>query len=237
MKNFILYLLVFALFGGSNAWAQTRIHSLPYTITVSDSYDIDTNLISTGSGIIVRVSNVTINLNGHAIIGSGTGIGLDIGSSSNVEVRNGTITNFNTGILNDEAPLGTRVIDMRVTNNVGVGIQLDIGGIIRESVISGNGGGIDALECVIQGNSVFNNVANGISAYTSTILDNNVTTNGKFGIHASHSTVKNNIVKGNGMGGIGLIQHCLVDGNTAVVNTDFDISECSTCAFGVNYEP
>jgi hypothetical protein len=45
----------------------TLISSLPYVISASGNYYLDSDLTSTGIGIAVKASNVDINLNGHAI--------------------------------------------------------------------------------------------------------------------------------------------------------------------------
>jgi hypothetical protein len=80
----------------------TTITSLPYEITTRGYYTINTNLTSSGHGIVVKANNVTIDLKGYTIEGSGTGsyYGIYINGRNNVEIRNGTIRNFgSTGHL------------------------------------------------------------------------------------------------------------------------------------------
>ena len=50
---------------------RTPISSLPYTISDSGSYYVTGNLISTESGIIIDANDVTIDLAGFALKGSG----------------------------------------------------------------------------------------------------------------------------------------------------------------------
>lgn len=78
------------------AETRTPISSLPYTITASGSYFLTQNLsVTTGSGISVNASNVTIDLNGFTISStanpnSGAGILGQVGQRG-VVVRNGGI--------------------------------------------------------------------------------------------------------------------------------------------------
>jgi len=233
-------LLSFAvlLICASVSFAQTRIHNLPYTITSSDSYDIDTDLTSTGNGIIVQADNVTIDLKGHTIKGSGSGIGVNVGSSNAVEIRNGTITYFATGISTGEGTASTKVSDMRVIGNTGTAVIVDLGSIVENTLISGNGGsGINALGALIRNNSIYNNDGDGIYAQQSVILNNMVDSSGGYGIRTNYSTVKNNYVQSSSSGGFFLQGYSLVDGNTAFSNSSYNMSSCSTCSFGTNVAP
>ena len=51
---------------------RTPISSLPYTINESGSYYVTGNLSSTGSGIIIESSGVTVDLMGFSLTGDGT---------------------------------------------------------------------------------------------------------------------------------------------------------------------
>ena len=50
---------------------RTPISSLPYTITESGSYYVTGNLSSTGHGIIIESSGVTVDLMGFSLTGDG----------------------------------------------------------------------------------------------------------------------------------------------------------------------
>jgi hypothetical protein len=97
----------------------TKIASLPYTINANAPgyYYLTGNLTSTGGhGITVNASNVTIDLMGFVLSGPANNnyIGVFI-SGNNVEVRNGTITGWNTGI--SSASSGSRAIGVRAVGN------------------------------------------------------------------------------------------------------------------------
>lgn len=72
------------------------------TITESGSYILlrDIALGQPGSAIVIAADNVSLNLNGHALVGPGNkqGIGIDIAGVNSISVHNGTIAGFGTGI-------------------------------------------------------------------------------------------------------------------------------------------
>jgi hypothetical protein len=86
------------------------ISSLPLTIDESGSYYLDQNMRHSSrytDAIEVNADDVTIDLRGHSLIGrsssSGTSNGIYMNGRKNVEIRNGTITNFgNNGILEED---------------------------------------------------------------------------------------------------------------------------------------
>jgi len=79
------------------AGVGTQITAVPYTITAPGFYYLGGNL---SGRIYVHSSNVTLDLMGFTISGSGVGSGTGISISGttsgleNVEIRNGTIRNF-----------------------------------------------------------------------------------------------------------------------------------------------
>ena len=114
------------------------IMELPYTITESGSYCLIKNLTHTDrytNAITVDANNVTIDLGGFSIIGPTTSFndtcsGIYMDMRHNVEIRNGTITNFPyVGIFADitgeagEAS-GCRIISVRITSIGAEGIIL-----------------------------------------------------------------------------------------------------------------
>ena len=76
--------------------ARTIISALPYTITASGSYYLTGNLTATGSGagITVSADNVTIDLNGFALIAGGSGTAYILNSSNNTY---GAFVDMHTG--------------------------------------------------------------------------------------------------------------------------------------------
>ncbi len=131
-------LIAAALLGTAAARAQTVITSLPYTITGSGLYVLNSNLSSpatSGNLITVNVSNVTIDFQNHFISGpvgntSQTTYGIYAYEQSNLTIKNGTIAHCFAGISidgNDEGDtnsLDHQIDNMRVTHCSSYGIYL-----------------------------------------------------------------------------------------------------------------
>jgi len=83
----------------------TKITSLPYTINEPGFYYLGKNLTTTGDGIYVNASDVTIDLMGFKLQGPGTfstARGISFGNDvRNVEIRNGTLRSWHYAIGKD----------------------------------------------------------------------------------------------------------------------------------------
>lgn len=196
-----------------------------YSISQSGSYYLTGDRYSSTSGIYVGADNVTIDLMGYTLTGSVSGgdYGIVISTGySNVEISNGTITNFTTGIYaGSYAGQNHRVIKVRVCNNAAAGINLNGSScLVKDCSSVGNGGssgnwtyGIrTGSGSVIEGNTVNNNGANnsthvyGIMAAQSctirgnTVYNNAASANGNcFGIYGDAACIiKDNAVFENG---------------------------------------
>ena len=80
---------------------RTPISSVPFTITQPGSYYLTGNLVSTGMGIHVESSRVTVDLMGFSLTGSGKEYGVWVGAPTplqDVVVRNGAIRGFTDGV-------------------------------------------------------------------------------------------------------------------------------------------
>ena len=206
----------------------TVITSLPYVITKKGYYTIKSNLKSSGNGIVINADNVTIDLKGYTISGSGTAVyyGFFMDGRSNVEIRNGTVRNFDNGIYEKSASGNAhRIVNIRVFASPDNNIYLSGSNNLIEGCTSSFSGGV------------------GISAGNGSLLINNIANNnGQSGIEAgSGSTIKNNTAYNNLWWGIYLGGYNLVDGNTAYNNDQAggraNISTCVTCTFGTNSAP
>ncbi len=159
----------------------------PVTLSRSGSYILTSNLIigNNTTGIFVRADNVTIDLNGFAIIGPGfSGIGRGVEaeivlnriSFSNTTVVNGTIEGVgNTGVrLADTA----RVENVRVTGAGLAGIDVSSGSTVTGNTVVDNGDfGISAGSgSMVNGNTVSGNGQQGLLLGTSSGYGNNVLT-------------------------------------------------------------
>ncbi|MBN2138748.1 MAG: right-handed parallel beta-helix repeat-containing protein [Sedimentisphaerales bacterium] len=156
----------------------------PFVITESGSYYLTGNRAAKAHGIIVEVDNVTIDLMGHCLTGSGAGSndGVHINEGlHNVTVRNGTINDFsNCGILAEPNNVGHSIIDIRASSNNGSGIYL--GGTTH----------------VIKGCGTGNNEDKGIyTEKSSRISDCTATSNGNDGISADEGSMIVNCVANN----------------------------------------
>lgn len=136
----------------------------PITIGASGSYKLAQNIVLPGcptDGIDVNVSNVTIDLAGFSLIGSG-GIGSGIyipASSNNVTIRNGTVRDWAGGYGIRSASSQDQLDGVHVINNY-VGIVVGSGTSLSNCLSEANGAhGIDlsgtnsvVTKCDIVGN-------------------------------------------------------------------------------------
>jgi hypothetical protein len=106
----------------------TKITSLPYSITKPGFYYLGGDLTSTGHGITVNANDVTIDLMGFSLNFTGTSeykYGVLMLGKNNVEIRNGTVRGFSSGINeNQTTGYNHRVINVRAVYNAEAGIVL-----------------------------------------------------------------------------------------------------------------
>lgn len=177
----------------------SSIAAATYTISSPGSYYLTGDRYCSEHGIEVMADNVTIDLMGYSLVGSDTGAtnsGVYIYMRSNVEVRNGTIRNFgNSAVYAVSSNKNIRVIDVRAllngnygfflmgnghlvkdciaADNVQQGLRVTGPSMIVGNVVYGNqNGGIVAFDCLVRGNTSFENVGVGISGIASTVIDN-----------------------------------------------------------------
>lgn len=172
-------------------------NDIPLTIGSSGSYYLTQNVTSSTTAITVAADDVTIDLMGYTITGSevaGT-YGVYMNRRKNVEIRNGTVQKFYTGILEASSSSSEhRIINIRSEGNVNSGIHLSgYCNIVKDCTVTENG-----LEATAS--------AYGIYAYYSSRVEGNVVcSNGRsaggyfYGIYAPYGCiVKDNIVNNNG---------------------------------------
>jgi hypothetical protein len=113
----------------------------PVVLTAAGSYVLTSNLtVSTPSeGIFVAADNVSVDLNGFTITGSGVGTGVFSPSAAgNTTVLNGTVANFDDGLgLNGSK---ARVEDVRAVDNTGFGIVASSGSSVTGCIVDNSGG-------------------------------------------------------------------------------------------------
>ncbi len=181
---------------------RTPIDELPYIITESGSY-IVTESLSTGlNGITVEADSVTIDLQGHTLAGSGGNIGVIV-FGQGVEVRNGTIQGFETGLFVVGRSYN-RFEDLAIKDNSAEGVLIigdgdeANGNVLSRLRVTGNGAGIvmQAAAGSVNGNM---------------ILDSVISDNGQAGIRlladagrASANIIRDCVVSGTGSRGIAI---------------------------------
>jgi hypothetical protein len=185
-----LFLLSFGLgMATSPAWAVTEI-SFCDEITQPGSYRITQDLVSRSSPqcILIDTSNVTLDLQGHTITGDGSASSKGISNagnrnSLNIEVGNGSISNFGTGIDLSTA-VGVRVEKVRLLNSVTTGIQVGAGATVASTLVV-NGreniadNGIRAGQVSIVLDNLVGGFNNGITAgFGSIVRANNAAVSG-----------------------------------------------------------
>ena len=189
-----------------------------YTINQSGAYYLTADRLCSETGIEVRTHNVTIDLMGYSLIGSGTDNGIDIMyGPRNVEIRNGTVRGFDNGIYEDSsAGEGHRIINVRVVGNASSGIYLNSeGNLVKECSVIQNG---DSASSDVYG--IY--VRNGNTVSGNTVSDNGRSVDGTFyGIRANGSTVIHNTVCGNGSSCTGTVYGIWASSSTVSNNTAF----------------
>jgi hypothetical protein len=156
-----------------------------------------------GNGLVVAAPNVTLDLGGYTVSGSGGGFGITV-AADGVTVRNGTVTNFSSGIDGEGGYLqpsanGAVISALTIRNNVTAGItSISVDGWqIQNNNLTQNGDGIDfvhATNMVASGNRIANSTWDGIYSVSSsdnaTLSGNTTVFNGGDGILVSNSTTQ-----------------------------------------------
>jgi parallel beta-helix repeat protein len=255
------------------AAAATPISACPYMITAPGSYVVTQNLTAAQTCISISTNNVAIDLQGHSITGNGLGgpsyasnygifTNCDVaGGCSKIMVANGTIQNFNEGMLL-EGNFQT-ISGMTVQQNVVNGIDGLTYATVTNTMANGNGGiGIHGSHVIISnslanyngshgmqlGDSTAanvqanNNGADGISMdgnAESSIIDtiaNGNSGTGIFLVNSASNSVINSVASGNKTGGIYVTDGAIssrITNSVANNNSTYGISfTCSTDVFG-----
>lgn len=177
--------------------------------TIMVSTTLDSNVGPCAQGITIGANNVVLNLNGFTISGTpatGEGPGILVHGPTGVVIKNGTVTQFDTGVA-IESGSGNTVTNMdlranRGTGEYGEGVLLfsTSGNTVSGNRITNNGpyGGVSIL---IGTNNVVEN---------NQIVGNNMSTTNTSGIRLENigrtasngNTIRGNLVQGSGLDGI-----------------------------------
>jgi hypothetical protein len=204
----------------------------PYRILAPGSYKLSGNLtVPAGQdGIDIHSGNVTLDLNGFAIIGSGnSGAGFGVASPSpNITLRNGSVTNFPIGLL----LTGTgEIADLNVgANGTGIVVIECQGlsfGFAAAAVAACNLGGFESSQTgfVIVRTSANLNQNDGFELWNSSVSDSMANGNLRIGFEVVASTLIHNIGNNNVAGASAKLQsfESLFGSNTFLNNSSADL--------------
>jgi parallel beta-helix repeat protein len=161
-RPFVILLGVVATFFANPARlaAQTLIKKGPFPvrITKTGSYVLGANLNVTTStdAIDISAANVTIDLNGFVISGSGSGTGIKASGVTETSVRNGSVTGFSPGLA-----LGDGSVVQNVRANANQGDGIDCAGDCQISHDGANSNGNNGILVSGSNNLIADNTANG----------------------------------------------------------------------------
>jgi copper-binding protein NosD len=128
----------------------TPISSLPYTISAQGSYFLTGNLTASGStaGITISADNVTLDLNGFALVGGGSGsvAGINVPfAQKNILIRNGTVRGWTNGGVNAANVTNSVIQGLRLSNNTATStfsnvaaLSVGSGSTVKDCVVAQN---------------------------------------------------------------------------------------------------
>jgi parallel beta-helix repeat protein len=194
----------------------TAAGGYPYKIIARGSYRLTSNLKPPAStdGIDVSATNVTVDLNGFAIIGpssSSLDLGISASGENDVTVENGTVTGF------------------------GIGVDVGNFGVVRNVHADVNGGGIQAGFDAVVEDCTANNCTLATPAVNcggaSTISGNTANGNTDIGIACAGNgcVISGNTANANGVGIDCTGSGCLISGNVVFNNgTGIEAADTTT---------
>jgi parallel beta-helix repeat protein len=172
-----------------------------------------------GTGLIVAGTDVTLDLGGHTVSGTGNGFGIQV-RAGGVTVQNGTVSSFGSGIDGEgdfrPGPAGGTIRDVTITSNGAAGIVLiNVDDWrIDSDVVFGNDTGIffsRTRTTVVTDSFVAQNAGAGIFSVSSsdgnTFSGNRVLHNDGDGILVSNSTSRIIGNRASFNGGNGIVLH------------------------------
>jgi parallel beta-helix repeat protein len=208
--------------------------------TITQDTTLDGDLTCAGNGIGIYGSNVTLNLNGHVIQGSGSGEGAffdytqegpGVTPPVTSRVVGGTIRGFGIAVSMDSPDIVQVHSVVIEQNGTGVYCHYIAQCTVEDSVLRHNDGALDLsaadsgdTSAAVRRNRISDNGAGvGIFDYDFTLSDNRIVRNGRYGIWMDYDAggdVRHNVVAGNGGDGllITYMSHVTVGRNQIVRN-------------------
>ena len=233
--------------------ASAAVVQCGQTITVDTTLESDL-LNCPDDGILIDGNNVTLDLGGHTVDGTGSGDGISIVGTADVNVENGVVRDFANGVQISQA-LGTTVEDVTVVGSRGgaIGVVASENTVVEDNRIRSGLTGISVLNSVttqIEDNHVASATSGiGVTTISSpgegvppnssgvTIGGNRVirsTSDGiRIGPAVEEVTVKDNVAIRNGDDGIEVLSDGVtIEGNRANSNGDLGIEASAASVDG-----
>lgn len=196
----LMVMTPFSAYGVDGQIKITQPSTYPIIIDQPGSYVVTRTInVSTtdANGIEIHTDNVTLDLNGHTLIGPGkengsSGSGIFANNKNNIVIINGTLRDFKEcGILLNGS--NNLIRNLNVYSNGLHGISANSSTRISNCAASYNGShGFHSLGSAITGCVAFHNGFHGISASSSSsISDCTSNHNGSHGFYVTNSTVVN----------------------------------------------
>ena len=152
----------------------------PIHLTLPAVYQFAGNLQPTAGSIAIAVTspNVTIDLNGFTLHGSGVAFHGIAGGVDNVTIRNGTIAGFKFDGIHGAGQENWTVEDMRVVDNGRIGVVCGDRCLVEGAIAARNQIGLSISNGIVLGSVIGDNRDFGISGFfvgvgNSMLLDNN----------------------------------------------------------------
>ena len=182
----------------------------PVTLSVSGSYRFASNLLvnTASTGIRVTAPEVTIDLAGFRMAGSGVAFSAIIATQRALTVKNGTIRGFSAGINAFSADALT-VKRMRIVDNQSAVLARDFASVSLSNFSRNAFNGIECKNfCRVENSIVAGNGFTGVQPFGTGILvlGNTLSGNGSRGVAASvGGSIGDNTIVGNPNGNFGTL--------------------------------
>ncbi len=173
-----------------------------FALNTSGSYILTSDIVApalyAGDGIAIDADNVTLNMNGFALIGVGgsmRGIRVTVGPRFNISIYNGTVRDWGGDGVDAGLAENSQLRNLRVYENGGTGMILGEGGTITgcTAYVNGNDGINAGFANVVSGCVADSNFGDGINASTGSTVSGCVAIgNLGDGIEALDSLIKGN---------------------------------------------
>ena len=106
--------------------------------TIVADLTLDQDLFCVAGGLIVAADGISLQLNGHTINGSGTGVGIGVRGRRQVSIKGGTVRGFESGIMLANSQHVVIMEMMFTQNREGIFVSGSTGVIVKENVAWAN---------------------------------------------------------------------------------------------------